>query len=79
MSSVFSKKSLICLKNFPPCLATHLYKMGSIVKSLLQIATLCVPREGTESEVDSGYKLGRAGSDFFLSSERNELGNFGQN
>ena len=53
--------------------------MGSIVKSLLQIATLCVPREGTESEVDSGYKLGRAGSDFFLPSERNELGNFGQN
>ena len=25
--------------------------------------SLCVPREGTETEVDSGYKLGRAGSE----------------
>ena len=35
--------------------------------------SLCVPREGTESEVDSGYKLGRAGSEFFLPSERTGL------
>ena len=41
--------------------------------------SLCVPREGTESEVDSGYKLGRAESELFLPSERNGLGNFGQN
>ena len=41
--------------------------------------SLCVPREGTETEVDSGYKLGRAGSDLFQPSERNGLENFGQN
>ena len=41
--------------------------------------SLCVPREGTETKVDSGYKVGRAGSELFLSTERNGLVNFGQN
>ena len=36
--------------------------------------SLCVPREGTETEVDSGYKLGRTGSELLRETGLDILG-----